>query len=83
MAGRECGRECQWLVDYFGGIFKTFLLSWGCCWSEGQSIAITVRVFPFVVWLLIQGLRCSVSRLSIGIFGFCWFSFHLSAVSGF
>ena len=42
-----------------------------------------LSIFPFVAWPPIRGLRYSVSHLSIALFGFCWYSFQLSAVSGF
>ena len=47
------------------------------------SMLLFLFIFPFVAWPLMQGMQCSVSHLSIAVFGFSWYSFQLSAVSGF
>ena len=75
-----CGWECQWLADYFRGIFKT-CLSWGCPGNERRPVGIRVHVFPFVAWLVIWDVQRSVSHLSC-----VWFLLLViqpSAVSGF
>ena len=35
-----------------------------------------LSIFPFVAWPLIRGLRCSVSHLSIAVFGFVGILFN-------
>ena len=41
VAGGEDGWEFRWLADYFGDIYKTFCLSWGCSWSEMWPVAVS------------------------------------------
>ena len=41
-----------------------------------------LSIFPSVAWPLIRGLRCSVSHMSIAVFGFCWYSFNCQLFLG-
>ena len=82
VAGGECWWECQWLVDYFGGFLRL-----SACLGDALGVGCGplpfLSIFPFVAWPLMRSLQCSVSHLSIAVFGFCWYSFQLSPVSGF
>ena len=61
VGGGEFGQECRWLADYFGGIFKTVCLSWGCSWSEMRPIAISVH---FSIYCIASNTAFAVQCLS-------------------
>ena len=82
MAGGECGRDVSGSLINSGAFSRLF-----ACIGDALGVRCGplpfLSIFPFVAWPLIRGLQCSISHLSIAVFGFCWYSFQLSPVSGF
>ena len=66
-------------------ILETFLRLSACLGDAPGvrcGLLLFLSILPFVAWTLVRGIQCSVSHLSIAVFGFSWYSFQLSAVSG-
>ena len=82
VTGRGVGGNVSGLLIISGAFLRLF-----ACLRDAPGVRCGplpfLSIFPFVAWPLIRGMQCSVSHLSIAVFGFSWYSFQLSAVSVF
>ena len=89
----DLGFGFMWRVEGVGGnvsgllIISGAILRLSACLGDAPGVKFDLfpflSIFSFVAWPLIRAMQCSVSHLSTAIFDFSWYSFQLSAVSGF
>ena len=89
----DLGFGFLWRVEKMGGnvggllIISGAFLRLSACLGDAPGercgLLVFMSIFPFIAWPLMRGMQCSVSHLSMAVFGFTWYSFQLSTVSGF